>query len=474
MWTGPFTVPAGGKIALHFNVDIDPSVDTGSAYDASFAFDTSPAVTARVSVGVVPLILVPGLEGSVLKKGSQELWPNAQQAAEDVSGDPFLNKLKLDATGTQEADGGQPVVATEPVKHVEVKIAGHVFDSADFYNSTEALLERPIFVNGKIQPGYVLDENLFEFPYDWRKSAATVNADALADKVREVLAATHASKVDLMAHSQGGLVVLGMLRAHPELATKIRRIVTIATPVLGAPKALSTMEYQTPCIVKEVTLLHCVYDASTISAITRHMPGAYELMPSPAWQQAHGTPLVVQGVRQTYQQWTDRLRADSDGAPGLVSAAGDFHSTIDTFKPDHWMAIYGSQLDTIVRIQVMKPKCSALRGSGLHCVTPTHLLKGSGDETVPTASAAAGGSVLTCNAGKLEHVALVKDPKVIGNAVLFLRTPSNATRTAACHHLRGGCLRRRLTISRGSNSRRPAGRRSSPTAARSGPASIRR
>src|SRR3989344_8668463 len=53
--------------------------------------------------------------------------------------------------------------------------------------------------------GYVEDETLFKFPYDWRKSNV-ITAQLLADKIQEIKEICECVHVDLIAHSMGGLV----------------------------------------------------------------------------------------------------------------------------------------------------------------------------------------------------------------------------------------------------------------------------
>ena len=86
--------------------------------------------------------------------------------------------------------------------------------------------------------GYAKDKALFEFPYDWRKNNATT-ARSLQSKVEGIINETKISKVDVVAHSMGGLVA----RAYIEeiegsiYNNTIDKLITLGTPQKGSPEA---------------------------------------------------------------------------------------------------------------------------------------------------------------------------------------------------------------------------------------------
>ena len=91
--------------------------------------------------------------------------------------------------------------------------------------------------------GYTEDKTLFDFPYDWRQSN-TSSALLLKQKISDVKAACSLAnlsgydcgKVDLVAHSMGGLVA----RAYAEsnnYQNDINQLIFLATPQNGAPQA---------------------------------------------------------------------------------------------------------------------------------------------------------------------------------------------------------------------------------------------
>ncbi|MBP9801838.1 MAG: alpha/beta hydrolase [Candidatus Moranbacteria bacterium] len=80
-----------------------------------------------------------------------------------------------------------------------------------------------------------LDEDVYEFPYDWRESNV-LSAKLLAQKIQEIKEARHWPKVDIVAHSMGGLVAREYIESN-EYQADVDQLITLGTPELGAPEA---------------------------------------------------------------------------------------------------------------------------------------------------------------------------------------------------------------------------------------------
>ncbi len=83
--------------------------------------------------------------------------------------------------------------------------------------------------------GYQEGKNLFVFAYNWRQSNE-ISAVQLKIKIREVLNICECSKVDLVAHSMGGLVARSYIQS-PGYENNIDQMIFLGTPHLGAPNA---------------------------------------------------------------------------------------------------------------------------------------------------------------------------------------------------------------------------------------------
>ena len=82
--------------------------------------------------------------------------------------------------------------------------------------------------------GYEDGKDLFTFPYQWRTSNADT-AKLLEQKIQEVKQATNWPKVDIVAHSMGGLVTRQYIESS-DYQNDIDQVVLLGTPNEGAPE----------------------------------------------------------------------------------------------------------------------------------------------------------------------------------------------------------------------------------------------
>ena len=87
---------------------------------------------------------------------------------------------------------------------------------------------------------YIPEKDLFTFPYEWRDSNK-VNAVELRAKIQEIKDQTHFPKVDIVAHSMGGLLAREYIESN-YYNDDISNLITVGTPHLGAPKDYVTWE----------------------------------------------------------------------------------------------------------------------------------------------------------------------------------------------------------------------------------------
>lgn len=88
--------------------------------------------------------------------------------------------------------------------------------------------------------GFEKGKNLFEFPYQWRNENS-ITAQDLHDKIQEIKNNTKISKVDLVAHSMGGLVARQYIEKLDQ-EENIDQLITLGTPHKGAPGSYLTWE----------------------------------------------------------------------------------------------------------------------------------------------------------------------------------------------------------------------------------------
>lgn len=185
---------------------------------------TSSSAARRPS-GAVPIVIVPGIAGSQLASKSGEiLWPPLDEGS-DTLGDiqelgDFLGLVASAVSRLNELELGSSA-------KIEA-FSGPRIGSADAYAPLMRALERS---RG--------EGEVFFFAYDWRKDNRD-SAAALEAYVKKLCAQRGCAKVDIVAHSMGGLVVSAYL-ARPQAADRLRRLVLAGSPLAGSALAYASL-----------------------------------------------------------------------------------------------------------------------------------------------------------------------------------------------------------------------------------------
>ena len=247
----------------------------GSPLSIHGAFTGAASAAAQVRL---PLIIIPGMGGSRMENDPDlngvygEVWPNGDRLVLDPW-DKTLLQLKL------APDGSNPFSAAPAYATVRVGDIIRKEYFLDYYASTIAYFTAQ---------GYVEGRDLFVCPYDWRKDvtalAAGPLAQTLAKCVDNALARNPgAGRVNLLAHSMGGLVARRYL-ADPAQAAKVQRLVTLGTPVLGTPKiALAIIDKL--CFADGLGL--CFSNPDVLHELIQDFPAGYEIAPGAPYFQLY-------------------------------------------------------------------------------------------------------------------------------------------------------------------------------------------
>ena len=293
-----------------------------------------------------PVVILPGIMGSEMKKGSEVVWPslsakNLKQVAENEDG--------------RDAEDGITVG----------NIIGDFHGAG--YDSLLGFLK---------QNGYPEGDLLFTLPYDWRKDLKLAS-DALAAKINDILNKKGASKVIIVAHSMGGLVARYFaMGGH---ADKIRRLIQLGTPNHGSPKSFMMIKFG-----KEGPIPWFVPWGPSVKeykSVTANMQGVYQLLPDekyfslyksgpgvideagkrygiPSQSYIRNTDTVEGGIFERGRQYpnpTEVYLRENSGLPNraLVSKAMDTFSTLgDVSHCDDTHVFVGYGLHTIGRVEV--------------------------------------------------------------------------------------------------------------------------
>lgn len=220
------------------------------------------------SAGKNPVLIVPGIMGTNIFKNTELLWPDVARML-ITPGDNFMDPLSFQNDGN-------------PLDN-SVKI-GAVIDKASSLHYTDKL------VSDLRAQGYIQNQTLFTFPYDWRKDISYVatqddqnNPDISLKKQIDQLTLA-GNKIDIVAHSQGGLVVKRLLYEKPEYKNKINKLIFVGVPNLGAPLAAKVLLYGDSM---GVSFLGMGLDPAEVKKIGHNMPAVYELLPSQQYLSVH-------------------------------------------------------------------------------------------------------------------------------------------------------------------------------------------
>lgn len=348
--------------------------------------DTAVAQAQTVKV---PVVVLHGITGSFLRSSSGEVWPKEGETARSLS-DDHLDVLRLRADGRTPAstsaayqvsvDRGAGLAGV--IDQVELCVLGACAGVSDVYS--------PLFEHFQGR-GYRLGVDVVPFAFDWRLDTRT-NATLLLAEIDRVRARTGAGRVDVVAHSQGGLVTQAAL-TDPRSAGKVRRVATLGTPVLGATQFLGVLEYREPCLSLEL-LGGCILNRERAQQLVTNWPGALALLPSPGYYQAYGSPIdrLVDdngdGRNTGLLPPTEVRNRLADRNLTLVDQATTLHRSIDAWAPAdpsvQLTRFVGTGLGTIERVEeYRKEQCSGtLWWRKCTLVDASRMQFGDGDGTV--------------------------------------------------------------------------------------------
>ena len=342
-----------------------------------------------------PVVIIPGIAGSILQKSADgsEVWPDVGKMLVSPS-DDFLDALALDASGN---DARSTIRVAGILAAAKLTAGAATLYSNDFYGN---------FMNALKAEGYVDNQNLFTAPYDWRmdivRSAAMVGA-----KIAQAVAASPTGKVNIVAHSMGGLALKRFLAGFSSSASFLDKVVLVGVPQLGAPYAFKALNYGDDLDIP-------IVNQSEVKKIMQNMPAIYELLPSRRYLGVAG------GYLQDFRDGADDAILDfagtakyqlsnlADARNGALLSLGDnFHQAIDNapINAPNVYVVAGCGKPTITGIDVYDDGVVDLE-------------RGSGDGKVPEVSAlnlASGAHdyfVLSGQTG-ISHASLLSDARPV-------------------------------------------------------------
>ncbi|OGY61042.1 MAG: hypothetical protein A3I33_01325 [Candidatus Colwellbacteria bacterium RIFCSPLOWO2_02_FULL_45_11] len=314
---------------------------------------------------LTPVIIVPGIMGSRLNRVSdgEEVWPDAQTMFDSES-DEHLDELALNISGKERA--GKEMDPESIIDSEEIVIAGPISVERIAYGN---------LINNFIDQGYEEDVNLFLAPYDWRLDIHD-EINRFGGNVSEAVASSPTGKINIVAHSMGGLLVREYLSNFSDTSF-VDKLIIAGVPQLGAPKAFKAIMYGDN--MGFVFPGRDILNPERIQTISQDMPGVYELLPSRRYVQVNGG--YVHDFRSggsdilDYDE-TEQLLEDNAKNSTILGIADGFHSPLDgkSFNAQNVYNIIGCERgETFGAFRIYDDKVE---------ITPVD-----GDGTVPLTSA---------------------------------------------------------------------------------------
>jgi hypothetical protein len=228
-----------------------------------------------------PVLIIPGVLGTELYKGNNFLWPNIQNMYDDDE-DIFLDSL---AFNNYLKPFDSSVIPNHVIKKIDPLGNFRKFDY------TEGLLN--VLTSQTV--GYTEGKDLFTFPYDWRYGVSgkfedgTTVVDQLKGQIDYILTQTEAGKkagkVNVVAHSTGGLLVKKYVMDNL-ISHHIDKIIFVGIPNLGSVKAVQTFlqgdRFSIPFL-----------NAAEMQYLSKNMPVMYDLLPSSQYYNFAGSYVEI-------------------------------------------------------------------------------------------------------------------------------------------------------------------------------------
>ncbi|MCR4285866.1 MAG: hypothetical protein NUW00_03145, partial [Candidatus Kaiserbacteria bacterium] len=231
------------------------------------------------STGASSILFLPGIMGSRLYTkngggGEDGLW--------EPNGNQDIRQLAM----------------TEAGESIESIYTRDVIDAAygvkDMYNKFSA------FMDGLVGEKIIKDWK--PFAYDWRYGVVdiadegTQYEDAIHNAIEETEALAEKSfskKVTIVAHSNGGLLAKALLtRLEQEgKSALIDRVIFLASPELGTPKAIGVLLHG----YDQQQGFGLLMDDAEIRAVAKNMSGVYGLLPSKKYFEKSGSVPITFG-----------------------------------------------------------------------------------------------------------------------------------------------------------------------------------
>ncbi|MEZ4195042.1 MAG: hypothetical protein R3B53_01425 [Candidatus Paceibacterota bacterium] len=362
--------------------------------------------------GASNILFLPGIQAS-------RLYKDGVLGTEDQIWEPNINGDVKQLAMTEDGLSINDIYTKD--------VIDEVFGVSNIYKSLLAQFE-------DMKEEGLIDDYL-PFAYDWRYNVQDIayggakhanDFVVLVDELKSLADSSYTGKVTIIGHSNGGLLAKALVTELTRLSLDhlVDKVIFVATPHLGTPKAIATILHG----YDQQRLGGAIIDDKTVRTVIKNMPGVYSLLPSAKYLEIFGGPLITFGEGEvtedylntygdsidTFVEYVDFLNGeegrtsepDNVSEPSIANTGMlDWALSDHKNKLDNWSAPSGIEVHNIVGVGLKTVKsleyrelqehitCSSNIFGQITCDEPVYFIRPYahfttyGDETVTSLSA---------------------------------------------------------------------------------------
>ncbi|MBL8030415.1 MAG: hypothetical protein JNN11_04160 [Candidatus Doudnabacteria bacterium] len=247
--------------------------------DPSTNFTSSNVMATRIEDlenTKIPILFIPGILGTEIAENDELLWANPKMTI-PANSDNFMDPLSFTSLLKPTSNSTR---YTNVIKTISATIGGIELELFDYTSG---------LISEFTDQGYTENQNFFTFPYDWRYGVSGIidqsnnktNVNLLQEKITEILNITGSNKINIIAHSNGGLLLKKYVLENPS-SHSVNKAVLLGVPNTGAPKAIKVLLEGDNFGVVGLS-------DEEMKKIALNLPVVYDLTPSQTYYNAKGS-----------------------------------------------------------------------------------------------------------------------------------------------------------------------------------------
>ncbi|KAF9668189.1 hypothetical protein SADUNF_Sadunf15G0103400 [Salix dunnii] len=288
-----------------------------------------------------PVLLVPGIAGSILKAVDKENGDKEERVWIRILAADYTCRTKLWSRFDPQTGKSVTLDSKTNIVVPEDRYGLHAIDllDPDLIIGRECVYYFHDMIVEMIKWGFQEGKTLFGFGYDFRQSNRLPETlERLANKLESVYQASGGKKISIISHSMGGLLVKCFMSLHSDIFEKyVKNWIAIAAPFRGAPGYITSTFLNGMSFVEgwEQNLFISKWSMHQLNGFPGYRililratnfqliecPSIYELMACPHFHWQHLPVLEI---------W--REKQDSDGNSQIILESYSPEESIQIFK----------------------------------------------------------------------------------------------------------------------------------------------